>query len=55
MSINIDKEFFKKTAKLSKCSSKKCEHVSLMNQDELQSLESKMAPLTKKCIKHKKK
>ena len=55
MSINIDKEFFKKTAKLSKCSSKKCEHVSLMNQDELQSLESKMAPLTKKCIKNKKK
>jgi len=55
MSINIDKEFFKKTAKLSKCSSKKCVHVSLMNHDELTSLESKIAPVTKNCIKNKKK
>ena len=55
MSIKIDKVFFKKTAKLSKCGSKKCEHVLLMNQDELQSLENKMATLTKKCIKDKKK
>ena len=55
MSINIDKVFFKKTNKLAKCSNKKCKYVSLINHEELQSLESKMAPLTKKCIKNKKK
>ena len=54
MSINIDKIFFKKTAKLSKCSSKKCDYVSSINQNNLESLESKLATVSKKCIKNRK-
>lgn len=45
----------KNFVKLAKCSNKNCSHLRTLHQEELQKLEEKLKPITKKCLSEKKK